>query len=133
MAKYFPIFVLLFSLLSCNHQKEYKYVEQVIESDPFWGTSKKEKEAEVIYASSDTAAYIEAYNKYILSQIAQERAHKELAKKGLDLGGCSTTTIGFKLYDSEGNNLTYISFATKAKQEKEILEKWKEFADPPSD
>jgi hypothetical protein len=131
MKKFLSI-VFVFALLSCNQQKEYKYVEQIIESDPFWGTSKKEKEAEVIYASSDTMAYIEAYDKYILSQTAQERARRELAKKGLDLGGCSTNTIGFKLYNPDGKNISYISFATQAEQEKAIENKWKKHIDPPS-
>ena len=125
--------IVLFVFLSCNQQKEYRYVERVIETDPILGTRQKEKDAEVIYANSDTAAYIEAFDKYILSQTSQKRAHNELAKKGLDLGGCSTTTIGFKLYNSDGENIKYISFATKAKQEKEIIEKWEKYIDPPTD
>ena len=121
----------LFVLLSCQQQKEYKYIEKVREKGVFGGTTTKEKEAKSIYASSDSAAYIEAYNEYALSLAAHERTRRELLKNGIKYEETSSP-IGFKLLNSEGKDISTLYFPTKKQQEKEISDKWNKYITPTS-
>lgn len=131
MKKVLPLFLLYFSMVSCNQQKEYKYVEQVREKDVFGKTSLKDKDAELIHALSDTLAYIAAYDKYILSQVAKERVREKLIKEGIEYQDYSTI-IGFKLINPEGKDISNIHFTTKKAQEKKIVEKWDKHKSPNS-
>lgn len=131
MKKIIPLILVLLVLTSCNQQKEYKYVEQVREKDVFGKTSYKDKEAVLIYALSDTLAYIAAYDKFVLSQAAEERARQKLIKEGLNYNDFSTIT-GFKLLNPEGKDISNIYFKTKKAHENEITEKWDKYKDPSS-
>lgn len=103
--------VLLFILLaSCgsNEFKEYTYIET--KSTVFSGNKDNQQ---TIKAKSDTAAYLDAYNKFIISEkIANDSKNSQLT--------FYPTPLYFKLIDPEGNDITDINFVTKAKSEEEI-------------
>lgn len=98
-------------LSACNMQvkKNYKYVESVL-----GGSSIKEKEEKTISAFSDSAAYLEAYEKYCISL----KVYNDMRKEGM--GQYLDIPIGFKLYNSDGEDITDIYFNSKLTEEEAI-------------
>lgn len=113
------ILIILFSLsilTSCENKKNYKYVEVVNEEGLFGGTDRKEKEPEIIKASNDTTAYLEAFQKFCISV----KVNKDMQTS---LGKTYSTPKDFKLYDEKDNEISTITFPNKEIREKEIQEK----------
>lgn len=108
------MFLLLTCVIMSGCQKKYQYVEDVIERSVLYGIHEKEKDAEEIKASNDTMAYIAAYRKFCISQSVYNKMVDEGFGEYLDM------PLGFKLYNSEGKDISDIYFLTKAEKEKEI-------------
>lgn len=103
-------------LTSCDLKKSYKYVEIVEEAGILGGIEKKEKEPKTISASSDSAAYLDAYRSFCISL----KVNKDMKQS---LGKVYSTPIKFKLLDNKDQDITSsIFFSTKEKREKEIEE-----------
>lgn len=113
MKKLFLLICALMLLTACN--KKYRYVEIVREQGVLGGSSVTEKDEKIISASSDSAAYIEAFSKFCISQ----KVYSDMRKKGkadyLDV------PIEFKLYNSEGVDISDIVFATRKQKEDELI------------
>lgn len=107
--------VLLF-LAACN--KRYTYVEIIREQQFFGGTRVTTKEEVKIRAHSDTAAYLDAYQKYCISREVYLRMKNRLGSSEL-----LDVPIGFKLYNSKGVDITNIKFTSKLEQEQKMEEK----------
>ena len=103
-------------LSACNMQikRNYKYVERVREQSVLGGSSIKDKEEKIISASSDSAAYLEAYKKYCISQ----KVYNDMRKEGM--GQYLDIPIGFKLYNSDGEDITDIYFNSRLTEEEAI-------------
>lgn len=113
------LLIIIFSFLiltSCENKKSYKYVEVVNEESLFGGTDRKEKEAEVIKASNDSSAYLDAFQKFCISV----KVNKDMETS---MGKTYSTPKDFKLYDDKGNDISSISFPNKDIREKEIQER----------
>lgn len=107
------IFILsLFLFVSCA--KKYEYVEEVIEKSMLSGTKNTLKDPETIRESSDSAAYLKAFEKFCISL--------KVLQKMIDdgMGEYAEVPIGFKLYNEKGKDISDITFATKENKEKEI-------------
>lgn len=113
MKKLLLIVAIAASLFS-GCQKKYQYVEEVIEHSILGGIKESTKEPENIKAANDTLAYINAYRKYCISQSVYQRMANEGYGENLDI------PIGFKLYNSDGEDITNIYFTTRTKQEEKI-------------
>lgn len=105
-------------LISCENEKKYRYVETVRELKVVGGASTMEKEKKIISAPSDSAAYIEAYREFCISQ----KAYSELRKKGM--GEYLDVPISFKLYNEKGEDISNISFDSRLEQEKKLAERF---------
>ena len=103
----------LMLLTACN--KKYRYVEIVQEQSDLGGSSETEKNEKTISASSDSAAYIEAFSKFCISQ----KVYSDMRKKGM--ADNLAIPIGFKLYNSEGVDISDIVFASKKQKEDELI------------
>ena len=101
---------MLMILLSCK--KNYKYIEKVEKQGMFGGIEKQEKEEE-FKAEDDSAAYLEAFKKFAISQ----KVEMEMKKA---LGTSSSRPLSFSVYNDEGNDISYINFTNKEKKENEI-------------
>lgn len=100
----------IITLTSCTNKNNFKYVEnikeRVIGNKSIYHTTES-----WITAANDTLAYIKAYSKFKISQ----RLMEEL------LAGGSTIPreiISFQLFNSEGENISNISFKTKNFEQK---------------
>lgn len=110
------IIITLLTLTACENKKSYKYVEIVDEESVFGGTDRKEKEAKIIKASSDSSAYLDAFQKFCISI----KVNKDMQSS---LGKTYSTPRDFKLYDEKDNEISSsISFPNKELREKEIQE-----------
>ena len=105
---------IIFSACNMQVKKNYKYVESVREQSVLGGSSIKEKEKKTISASSDSAAYLEAYKKYCISL----KVYNDMRKEGM--GQYLDIPIGFKLYNSDGEDITDIYFNSKLTEEEAI-------------
>ena len=81
------------------------------------GPSTKEKDEIIISAQTDSAAYIEAYRQFCISQ----KTYSELRKK--DMGEYLGIPIGFKLYNEKGEDISNIHFVSRMEQEEKIAER----------
>lgn len=95
---------------ACTNKSKFKYVENVKErvngSKSLYQTTEHD-----ITAANDTLAYIEAYNKFKISQ----RITHELLVGGSNI---PKEIISFQLFNSEGKNITDVTFNTKAAEQK---------------
>ena len=66
----------------------------------------------------DSAAYIEAYREFCISQ----KAYSELRKKGM--GEYLGVPISFKLYNDKGEDISNIHFNTRLEQEEKIAKRF---------
>ena len=111
MKCFYIIFIAVFAFSSC--QKKYTYVEEVRETSVFGGSSVKDRDEKIITASSDTAAYLEAYQKFCISK----KVYQDMLVSGMK---DPTVPLRFKLYDEQGNDISDIQFATRTVKEQEI-------------
>jgi hypothetical protein len=77
MKKLFFLFSVIVILTAC--ERKYKYVEIVREQSIIGGSSIKEKDEKILSASSDSAAYIEAFSNFCIAQ----KAYSDMRKKGM--------------------------------------------------
>lgn len=106
------LLIITISMSSCSNK--YEYIETVQKVQIFGGVEVEDKEAEVITASSDSAAYLEAYDKFCLS----ESVYDEMKQRNLST---NSIPIDFKLINGEGIDISKTTFfATKDQKEKEI-------------
>lgn len=113
--KYFVLLLMVVCLSSC--QKKYKYVEEVIESSIFGEEIRSDREPENVSAMNDTLAYLEAFQKYCISQ----KVYEEFVKRGT--GQYMDKPSGFRLYNSDGVDISDISFVSRSDEEKKIVER----------
>lgn len=110
-----PVLLLALLLSSCN--KKYSYIEVILDEDVFGEVSIKEKDAVIISAKNDTLAYLEAYQKFIISEQVNESLKERIGKT-------FTTPIEFKLLNDKGENIANTTFfSTKHEKEEEIKER----------
>lgn len=108
--------VIILFITACN--KRYTYVEVIRQQQMFGGTKVATKEEVKIRARSDTAAYLDAYQKYCISREVYLRMKNRLGSSEL-----LDVPIGFKLYNSKGVDITNIKFTSKLEQEQKMEEK----------
>ena len=115
--KYFVLVLLSIVFFSCNNirNKKYSYTEKVEEVGLFGGTSVVQKESEEILALSDSVAYIEAFQKFVISQ----KVYSDMKEAGAKY---VARPISFSLYNSKGEDITDIYFESKYTKENEITE-----------
>lgn len=116
--KFAPLTILAFlPLLSCKSNHSYKYIEFVREAGLLGGPAEiKNKEPKLIEAENDSAAYLDAYKTYCISQ----KVTQDMAKT---MGQVYSTPVGFKVLNDKGADITNaVFFPGKAKQEQEIKE-----------
>lgn len=116
MKKLIFLFLVLVFLTAC--ERKYRYVEIVREQSIIGGSSIKEKDEKILAAPSDSAAYIEAFSKFCIAQ----KVYSDMCKKGM--GDYLDIPISFKLYNSEGIDISDITFSTKAQQEEELVARY---------
>src|SRR5690606_29634870 len=95
-------FLIMLSMIlfeSCEFKKSYRYIEIISEESVFGGTNIKEKEPKTIMAVSDSAAYLEAYQTFCISQ----KVNNDMKES---MGKTYSTPLRFKLLDKEGNDVT---------------------------
>lgn len=102
------------AILVSGCQKRYQYVEEVIEHSYLGGLKETTKEPKTITARNDTMAYIDAYRKFCISQYVYEKMIHDGLGQYLDI------PLGFKLYNSDGEDISNIYFQSKDKQEQRI-------------
>ncbi len=111
------IIIFSFSLLilvSCS-SKKYKYVEFEGGIDVLGEAVENGKDPIEIFASSDSAAYLEAFEKFCIAS----KVYSDMVKDGM--GEHLAIPIRFALYDENGKDIaSFVSFATKKQKEKEI-------------
>lgn len=94
--------------------KRYKYVEVVEEEGIFGEKNIKEKESITIEATTDSVAYLEAFQNFCISL----KVNRDMKKS---MGNVYSTPKDFKLYNENDSEITNtISFIDKGKLEKEI-------------
>lgn len=92
------------SFIACD--KNYKYVESVEEN-----LTQEEKE-DNFTEKNDTLAFLKAYRKFLVSKKSKE----DLKKHNVS----NKTVKGFKLFNSNGQEISTISFVTREKTMREI-------------
>ena len=112
---FFPLMLLLVTT-ACN--KRYTYVEVIRQQQFFGGTQVATKEEVKIRARSDTAAYLEAYEKFCISYAVYIGMTERYGMPEL-----LDVPLGFRLYNSKGKNISKINFTTKLEQEQIIEER----------
>lgn len=90
---------LTFTIISCQQSKRYEYIEIGIEKSVFGNTERDEKDGQIILAKTDSIAYLNAYQKFCISE--------KVAKDMEEVYGTSPIMpIDFKLLDEQGNNIS---------------------------
>lgn len=101
-------------LSACSNQKKYEYVETTVYHFQTISDTKKEEKREVIYAESDSAAYLAAYQKFAVSVLLGEKYKK--AKSPY------YEPIDYALYRKDGTEISKtIDFQDKKVQEERLL------------
>jgi hypothetical protein len=103
-------------MTACDNNKSYKYVEITSEQSAYGGAVDKEKEAKIIKAKSDSAAYLDAYKSFCISL----KVNKDIQEA---LGSGTSTPVYFKLLNDNGEDIVNtIYFVGKEIRENEIKE-----------
>lgn len=98
MKKLLLMGTLIITVVSCQQSKNYEYVELGAKESIFGGTERDEKDRVIIRAKTDSIAYLEAFQKFCIS----EKVSKDME----DVYGASATKpTDFKLLDEQGNNI----------------------------
>jgi len=101
MRKNLLLVLLIITITSCEQSKKYKYVEIGQKESLFGGTERDEKDAVIIRSKNDSIAYLDAYQKFCIS----EKVSQDMKEA---LGSASTTPTDFKLIDEQGNNVALL-------------------------
>lgn len=121
MSRYVLVLIALF-LGSCgdgvNSVKlyQYEYVEYVEEQSLLGRRSVVAEDAKIIHASSDSMAYIEAFELFCISQ----KVYIDMVSMGV--GEYLDVPLRFRLYNADGRDITLTNFATRTQQEIEIFD-----------
>ncbi|MFN8288581.1 MAG: hypothetical protein U0V74_17630 [Chitinophagales bacterium] len=113
-----PVLVMTLLLTACNGNKErvYKYIEVTEMESPLGGVETDYKPEQEIKAESDSAAYLQGFQKFCLAV----RVYGEIQTK---TGAAVAKPSRFKLMDDKGTDLVpTLSFAGKDEREKEIID-----------
>ncbi len=116
MKRIYVLLAVLFLVTSCNNK--YTYVEVIRQQQIFGGTKLTTKEEAKIRARSDTAAYLEAYQQFCISQAVYQGM-----KQRYEMPELLDIPVGFKLYNSKGVDISKIEFKSRIEQEHIIKEK----------
>lgn len=116
MKRIYVLLAVLFLVTSCNNK--YTYVEVIRQQQIFGGTKLTTKEEVKIRARSDTAAYLEAYQQFCISQAVYQGM-----KQRYEMPELLDIPVGFKLYNSKGVDISKIEFKSRIEQEHIIKEK----------
>lgn len=104
MKKIILLGILIITIVSCQQSKKYEYVELGTKESIFGGTERDEKDGVTIRAKTDSIAYLEAYQKFCIS----EKVSKDMEEA---YGSSASKPTDFKLLDEQGNNIALtISF-----------------------
>lgn len=122
MKKYIILSIVALLFLSCENQnhntsyqkKKYQYVEQIRKKTGNNRVEIIEKEPRQIDETSDTSAYAAAFMFFSIDY----KLYQDLLGEGVN---SADEPIGFKLYNSEGKDISSIEFTTKAETEKELV------------
>jgi len=112
MKKYFLLIVLsllLVFLYSCKNNYEYVEFERIVFDN---SNDLNKKEAVKIKAKNDTMAYIEAFEKFCISQKTYEITNED--------GTAYSKPVKFHIYDEKGNDISDVNFKTKELEEDKI-------------
>ncbi len=117
-------FIILFAFLfitGCN--KKYTYVEEIIDKGVLGDLNERTtKEPKTIWAKSDTAAYLEAFELFSENQYIYDKAVAD----GLYWWD---VPVGFHLYTSDGIDISDIEFSSKKWREDIITNMFKRLSD----
>lgn len=114
MKQLIGLFLIAISMTSC--MKKYDYIEVVKETEILGNVETKEKEAKVIKAFSDSAAYLEAFKYFCISL----KVNNDMIQS---IGTTYSTPIDFKLMNDKGVDISKtIFFDSKELRKKEIKE-----------
>lgn len=114
MKKTLYLLILVILLVSCNSEKKYKYIETVQETGILGSTDVTDNEPEIIKATNDSSAYVEAYSKFCISQ----KVAQDMTKA---LGSSAGIPLSFKLLNEQGENIANsVYFINKDSIEREI-------------
>lgn len=116
MKRLYIFIAVLLAFTACN--KRYTYVEIIRQQQMFGGTKVVTKEEVKIRAHSDTAAYLEAYQQFCISQAVYQGM-----KQRYGVADLLDAPIGFKLYNSKGVDISKIEFKSRIEQEQIIEER----------
>lgn len=106
------LFLLLSLLVLSSCKKNYKYIEK-IETQSISGLLEKEDKVSEIKAENDTAAYLQAHLKFLISQEVQNDMNKAS-------GVGYSNSLSFMLFNDKGENITNLDFKNKDKRISEI-------------
>lgn len=95
----FGILIVVFA--SCQQSKKYKYIEIGTKESIFGGTERDEKDGVIIRATTDSIAYLEAYQKFCIS----EKVSKDMEEA---YGTSATKPTDFKLIDEQSNDIALL-------------------------
>lgn len=99
----FILAVVIVSLSSCI--RPYKYVEETEKLSMFGGTETEYKDAETIWSSNDSIAYMEAFKKFCISLKVNEDLTEKFAERGLPM---LQRPVDFELLDFTGEKVSPI-------------------------
>jgi hypothetical protein len=107
----------LLLLSACDNINRYQYIEISAERVSLDGVENIEKEPKVIKASSDSAAYMAAFQSFCIALKVNEDMKQTRGK-------VYSTPLKFKLLNENGEDIaSTVYFSNKVKREKEIREK----------
>ena len=112
------LFFIATIILFTSCEEKYRYVVTVREQSILGGSSFKETDEKIISAPSDSAAYLEAFTNFCISQKVYSDMRKKGAAEYLDI------PISFKLYNENGEDISNIYFASRIEQEEKIAQKF---------
>jgi hypothetical protein len=101
MKKLLLLVIFISIITSCEQSKKYEYVEIGQNESLFGGTERNEKDTIIIRAKNDSIAYLEAYQKFCISEKVSQDTKEAL-------GSSSTIPMDFKLIDEQGNNVALL-------------------------
>ena len=97
------LILLIFAFSSCN--KSYKYVETVKEKSLFSNSyNEKEEEPKTISSKNDSLAYLEAYQKFCISQ----KVYKDMTNQGIEFVNIPIKNNVMSLDDNIGKTISDI-------------------------
>ena len=122
------LFLIIVILVGCDNNNTYQYIEITAEQGAL-GIEEKEKEPKIIKASSDSSAYLVAFQSFtsslkVIKDMKEYLNDKVKGNEAYSFGSVYYTPIKFKLLNEKGEDIANtVYFENKDKREKEITEK----------